>query len=37
MGKPHLYQDKEIRHFKGHPRKSAEISKTNSKKIMNWK
>lgn len=27
IGKPHSYQDGEIRHFKGHPKKSSEISK----------
>jgi len=27
VGKPHSYQDKEIRHFKGHPKVSSEISK----------
>lgn len=27
IGKPHSYQDGEIRHFKGHPKKSAETSK----------
>lgn len=26
IGKPHSYQDLEVRHFKGHPKKSAEIS-----------
>lgn len=26
IGKPHSYQDKEIRHFKGHPRVSSEMS-----------
>lgn len=27
VGKPHSYQDDEVRHFKGHPEKSANISK----------
>lgn len=27
IGKPHCYQDKEIRHFKGHPKVSKDISK----------
>ena len=27
IGKPHSYQDDEVRHFKGHPNKSSEISK----------
>ena len=27
IGKPHSYQDREIRHFKGHPRVSKNISK----------
>lgn len=27
IGKPHSYQDKEIRHFKGHPKVSKDISK----------
>lgn len=26
IGKPHSYQDKEIRHFKGHPKVSSEMS-----------
>lgn len=26
IGKPHSYQDKEIRHFKGHPKVSSEIA-----------
>lgn len=26
IGKPHCYQDEEVRHFKGHPQKSKEIS-----------
>jgi len=26
IGKPHSYQDEEIRHFRNHPLKSAEIS-----------
>ena len=27
IGKPHSYQDKEIRHFKGHPKVSGTMSK----------
>lgn len=26
IGKPHSYQDKEVRHFKGHPKVSSEMS-----------
>ena len=26
IGKPHSYQDREVRHFKGHPKVSSEIS-----------
>lgn len=28
IGKPHSYQDKEVRHFHGHAEKSAEMAKT---------
>ena len=27
IGKPHSYQDREVRHFKGHPKVSSELSK----------
>lgn len=33
IGKPHSYQDKEVRHFKGHPKKSSEISKNILKRL----
>lgn len=33
IGKPHSYQDDEIRHFKGHPLKSSIISKTILKRL----
>lgn len=26
IGKPHVYQDEEVRHFRGHPKMSAEMS-----------
>ena len=28
IGKPHSYQDSKVRHFKGHPKESSNISKT---------
>lgn len=33
VGKPHSYQDDEIRHFKGHPEMSAKISKDILKRL----
>ena len=33
IGKPHSYQDKEIRHFKGHPKVSSQISKSILKRL----
>ena len=33
VGKPHSYQDGEIRHFKGHPEMSAKISKCILKRL----
>ena len=33
IGKPHSYQDKEIRHFKGHPKVSSKISKEILKRL----
>ena len=33
IGKPHSYQDKEVRHFKGHPKVSAIIAKKILKKL----
>ena len=33
IGKPHSYQDQEVRHFKGHPEKSASISRVVLKRL----
>lgn len=33
IGKPHSYQDDEVRHFKGHPEKSSEMSKEILKRL----
>lgn len=33
IGKPHSYQDKEVRHFKGHPKVSSQMSKNILKRL----
>lgn len=33
IGKPHSFQDGEVRHFKGHPKKSAEIAEQVLRKL----
>lgn len=33
IGKPHSYQDKEVRHFKGHPKKSSVIANNILKRL----